>query len=269
MNEMPHVGWRDPLVSGTLTLSAVALALFVFVELRSPMPILSFSLFRIRLFTASMFSLFFITSHAIGDQFSHAFLFAGRPALSPDTDGLDYYRQLRGHRLGGADRRLVVGSHGFAPAVHDRIDNHRRRPIFYCLIAHGCIDLAHHRAVALDIGLGLGNFQFAQPERDPGLGAARRSRSSGPVTERKDRGCIAPTSSRGTEPRIALWLGELKIAQPKPIKSNGAMMRQIDASMGNEAIKNWPTTMIVDPIGTAGANPCDPTTSRRSAPPRR
>ncbi len=26
------------------------------------------------------------------------------------------------------------------------------------------------------------------------------------------------------------------------------MMRQIDASIGNEAIKNWPMTMIADPI---------------------
>jgi EmrB/QacA subfamily drug resistance transporter len=62
MNQLPHVGWRDPLVIGTLTLSVLALALFVFAELRSAMPILSFSLFRIRLFTASMGSLFFITS---------------------------------------------------------------------------------------------------------------------------------------------------------------------------------------------------------------
>ena len=62
MNQLPHVGWRDPAVTSLLVLSSVAGALFVFVELRSPMPILSFSLFRNRLFTASMLSLFFITS---------------------------------------------------------------------------------------------------------------------------------------------------------------------------------------------------------------
>ncbi|HEY2923124.1 MAG TPA: MFS transporter [Candidatus Binatia bacterium] len=62
MNQLPHVGWRDSSVAVLLILSMLAGALFVFVELRSRMPILSFSLFRNRLFTASMLSLFFITS---------------------------------------------------------------------------------------------------------------------------------------------------------------------------------------------------------------
>jgi EmrB/QacA subfamily drug resistance transporter len=62
MNQLPHVGWRDSSVVIVLILSMFAGALFVFVELRSRMPILSFSLFRNRLFTASMLSLFFITS---------------------------------------------------------------------------------------------------------------------------------------------------------------------------------------------------------------
>ena len=62
INQLPHVGWRDPTVAIMLILSLLAGALFVFVELKSRMPILSFSLFRNRLFTASMLSLFFITS---------------------------------------------------------------------------------------------------------------------------------------------------------------------------------------------------------------
>jgi len=61
MNQLPHVGWRDPTVMSLLVLSSVAGALFVFVELRSSMPILSFSLFRNRLHRL-MLSLFFITS---------------------------------------------------------------------------------------------------------------------------------------------------------------------------------------------------------------
>jgi EmrB/QacA subfamily drug resistance transporter len=62
MNQLPHVGWRDSSVAIMLILSMIAGALFVFVELRARMPILSFLLFRNRLFTASMLSLFFITS---------------------------------------------------------------------------------------------------------------------------------------------------------------------------------------------------------------
>ncbi len=62
MNQLPHVGWRDPVVVRTLSLSALTLALFIWTELRARMPILDFALFKNRLFTASMFSLFFITS---------------------------------------------------------------------------------------------------------------------------------------------------------------------------------------------------------------
>jgi predicted MFS family arabinose efflux permease len=87
MNELPHVGWRDPLVSGTLVLSAVALALFVFVELRSPMPILSFSLFRIRLFSASMLSLFFITSTQSAISFLMPFYLQDVLRFSPTQMG--------------------------------------------------------------------------------------------------------------------------------------------------------------------------------------
>jgi EmrB/QacA subfamily drug resistance transporter len=62
INQLPLVGWRDPTVVRMLGLFVVSLALFIFVELRARMPILDFALFKNRLFTASMFSLFFITS---------------------------------------------------------------------------------------------------------------------------------------------------------------------------------------------------------------
>jgi EmrB/QacA subfamily drug resistance transporter len=61
MNQLPHTGWRDPKVIQTMMLSGAAFAVFVFVELRVKTPILSFSLFGNRLFSASMLSLFFIT----------------------------------------------------------------------------------------------------------------------------------------------------------------------------------------------------------------
>src|SRR4029434_8980403 len=56
-----------------------------------------------------------------------------------------------------------------------------------------------------------------------------------------------PTLSRGTEPRIALWLGELKMAQPRPISNNGNMMRGIEESTPNDAIKNCPMTIRPEP----------------------
>ena len=56
-----------------------------------------------------------------------------------------------------------------------------------------------------------------------------------------------PTLSRGTEPRIALWFGELKIAQPRPISNNGKMSRGIDESIPNDAIKNCQITIKPEP----------------------
>jgi len=87
MNEMPHAGWRDAWVAGPLGLSALALALFVFIELRAAMPILNFSLFRIRLFTASMFSLFFITSTQSAISFLMPFYLQDVLGFSPSQMG--------------------------------------------------------------------------------------------------------------------------------------------------------------------------------------
>ncbi|HEY3153322.1 MAG TPA: MFS transporter [Candidatus Binatia bacterium] len=87
MNQLPHLGWRDSSVVIMLMLSMVACALFVFVELRSRMPILSFTLFRNRLFTASMLSLFFITSTQSGISFLMPFYLQNILHFSPTHMG--------------------------------------------------------------------------------------------------------------------------------------------------------------------------------------
>jgi EmrB/QacA subfamily drug resistance transporter len=87
MNQLPHVGWHDPTVLRPLGLFVVALALFIFVELHSPMPILSFALFRNRLFTASMFSLFFITSTQSAISFLMPFYLQNILHFSPTQMG--------------------------------------------------------------------------------------------------------------------------------------------------------------------------------------
>ena len=62
MNQLPHAGWRDPSVLTNIGLSGAAFLVFVIVERRARLPILDFALFRNRLFSASMLSLFSITS---------------------------------------------------------------------------------------------------------------------------------------------------------------------------------------------------------------
>jgi len=87
MNQLPHLGWRHATVIKTMALSVISLALFVFVELRSRLPILSFSLFRSRLFTASMLSLFFITSTQSAISFLMPFYLQNILHFSPSQMG--------------------------------------------------------------------------------------------------------------------------------------------------------------------------------------
>ncbi len=87
MNQLPHVGWRDATVLRTLAFSALAFAVFVFVELRSRTPILSFSLFRNRLFSAAMLSLFFITSTQAAISFLMPFYLQNILHYSPTQMG--------------------------------------------------------------------------------------------------------------------------------------------------------------------------------------
>jgi EmrB/QacA subfamily drug resistance transporter len=87
MNQLPHTGWNHPTTLTILAVSALALLLFVVVELRSPAPILSFSLFRNRLFTASMFSLFFITSTQAAIGFLIPFYLQTVRGFSPSQMG--------------------------------------------------------------------------------------------------------------------------------------------------------------------------------------
>jgi EmrB/QacA subfamily drug resistance transporter len=87
MNQLPHLGWSDRTVVSTMALAALAFGIFVFVELRARMPILSFSLFRNRLFTASMCSLFFITSTQSAISFLMPFYLQNILHFSPSQMG--------------------------------------------------------------------------------------------------------------------------------------------------------------------------------------
>ena len=56
-----------------------------------------------------------------------------------------------------------------------------------------------------------------------------------------------PTLSLATDPKIALWFGELKIAQPRPESINGRMIRGTEESGPNDAMKNCATTIRAEP----------------------
>jgi len=62
LNQLPHFGFGHPVVFSFFIVSLASLALFIHTERKVETPILSLSLFRNRLFTASNLSLFFVTS---------------------------------------------------------------------------------------------------------------------------------------------------------------------------------------------------------------
>ena len=64
-----------------------------------------------------------------------------------------------------------------------------------------------------------------------------------------------PTLSRGTEPKIALWFGELKSAHPRPDNIKGTTMRGIDESTLSDARKNCEITIRLEPSVQRGRDP--------------
>ena len=173
MNQLPHVGWRHPTVAGTLALSAVACALFVFVELRSRMPILSFSLFRSRLFTASMFSLFFITSTQSAISFLMPFYLQNILHYSPSQMGWIII----------ASSVMIVVFAPFAGWASDRLGS---RPL--CTVGAGLIVIAQFfiASLGLDSSIprivlplmisGLGWALFNSPNQSAILGSVPRDK---------------------------------------------------------------------------------------------
>src|SRR5262249_10923762 len=53
--------------------------------------------------------------------------------------------------------------------------------------------------------------------------------------------------SLGTDPKIALWFGELKIAQPKPESISGRMIRGTEEFGPSDPMKNCATTIRAEP----------------------
>ncbi len=58
--EGPHTGWLSPLIVGLLVLAGVLVAVFIVVELRSPDPMMDVRVFRDRVYSVAIFTLFAI-----------------------------------------------------------------------------------------------------------------------------------------------------------------------------------------------------------------
>lgn len=81
-------GWTDRLVQVSLSAGVVGIALFVWVEMRVPVPLLDLSLFRIRIYTYAAIGAFLngVTRFAL--EFLFVFYFQGPQKQDPITAGL-------------------------------------------------------------------------------------------------------------------------------------------------------------------------------------
>lgn len=155
MNQLPHVGWREPMVIRTIALGAVAFALFVIVEMRSRMPILSFSLFRSRLFSASILSLFFITSTQSAISFLMPFYLQNILLYSPAQMGWIII----------AGSVVIVMVAPIAGWLSDRLGSR-----LLCTIGSGVIVIAQFFIASLDLDSSISRIIF--PLALSGLGWA-------------------------------------------------------------------------------------------------
>jgi EmrB/QacA subfamily drug resistance transporter len=87
IDRLPSLGWHHPIFLSLIAVSLLAVALLVVTELRSATPILDFALFRNRLFTAAMLSLFFITSTQSAISFILPFYLQNIMGYSPSHMG--------------------------------------------------------------------------------------------------------------------------------------------------------------------------------------
>jgi EmrB/QacA subfamily drug resistance transporter len=84
---LPRLGWRHPTFIVTLLLSLVAMAFLLFAETRAKTPILILSMFRTRLFSAGILSLFLITLSLSAINFLLPFYLQNFLGYSPSQMG--------------------------------------------------------------------------------------------------------------------------------------------------------------------------------------
>ncbi len=167
MNEIPEAGWTHPTVMATIAASLLAAAVLVVVELRSPAPVLRVSLFRERLFSVAMFSLFLL-------------------ALSQGAVGylMPFYLQdIKGLSASDMGWIMIVGSIGVVAAplagwLSDRVDAR-----ILCTLGAGLVVVGQFFIASLHAGssvvtiiwimalFGLGWGFFISPNQNAMLGA--------------------------------------------------------------------------------------------------
>jgi len=87
IDQLPRLGWRHPMFVTTLSMSLVALLFLLRIEAKSKTPILNLSMFRARLFSAGIASLFLVAGTLSAINFLLPFLLQNLLGYTPSQVG--------------------------------------------------------------------------------------------------------------------------------------------------------------------------------------
>jgi EmrB/QacA subfamily drug resistance transporter len=155
VDQIPHLGWRHPTTLTCLALTAVTCALLVFAERRARTPMLLFSLFRNRLFSAGMSSLFLVAFSQVALNFLMPFYLQNLRGFSPSQVGWIIV----------ADSVIIMAMAPVAGWLSDRLGSR-------LLCTTGCALIAVAQMLISTVGLDSSLFRIVIPLAVQGLGWA-------------------------------------------------------------------------------------------------
>jgi EmrB/QacA subfamily drug resistance transporter len=195
VDQLPRVGWRHPAAFSALSLSAVSLFFLLRAEAKAETPILDLSMFRVRLFSAGIVSLFLISGTLSAINFLLPFYLQNLLGYSPSQVGWIIV----------ADSVVIMIMAPIAGALSDRLGSR-----LLCTLGCAVIALAQFFLARLDLDASL--LRIMAPLAIWGVGwalfnAPNQSSILGAVSGEKigaAAGMIATTARTGGAMGVAL-----------------------------------------------------------------
>ncbi|MGH7873019.1 MAG: MFS transporter [Candidatus Binatia bacterium] len=195
IDQLPRGGWRDPVFLWTFSLSIIALLLLLRTEAKAPTPILTLSMFRARLFSAGIVSLFLVAGTLSAINFLLPFYLQYLLGYSPSQVGWIIV----------ADSVIIMIMAPIAGALSDRLGSR-----LLCTVGCAVVAVAQFFLATLDIDASL--FRIMLPLLIWGVGwalfnAPNQSSILGAVGAEKlgaAAGMIATTARTGGAMGVAL-----------------------------------------------------------------
>ncbi|MBM7856184.1 EmrB/QacA subfamily drug resistance transporter [Desulfohalotomaculum tongense] len=190
-------GWGSPVIIGLLSSSILLLALFIWIELRVPSPMMDLSLFKIRLFTTANISLLISFLSHFSIVFLFPFYLKEVRSVEPSITGI----------LMAASPMVILFAAPLSGALSDRIGSRLLSSLGLGIVAVAMLLMS---SVGINtsfgqislylalLGLGIGLFQ--SPNNSAIMGSVPRHRlgiASGTLASMRNIGMVMGTATAG------------------------------------------------------------------------